>query len=109
MSDSANPLAGAMQQLWTRFLPQMEERVAVVSQAASAYAAGTLTTEQRAAAAAEAHKLAGVLGTFGLMQGTELAREAEGICSDADTSQAARTARLAEIAEQLRTMIAAAR
>ena len=38
---------------------------------------GSLTAEQREQASSAAHKLAGVLGTFGLDEGTNLAREAE--------------------------------
>ena len=45
--------------------------------AAEACASGTLTHAEQQQAAADAHKLAGVLGTFGLNEGTELAREAE--------------------------------
>ena len=51
-----------------------------------------------------AHKLAGVLGTFGLTKGTILAREAEMLYSgDADPASAPQ---LAEIAAQLQALIA---
>ncbi len=70
-------LAQALDGLWQRFLPQIRERVTILESAAAALGACTLTEEQREAALAAAHKLAGTLGTFGLMQGTVLARELE--------------------------------
>ena len=100
-------LKAALDHLWAQFLPQMDERVAVLESAASALGDGKLSETQREAAQAAAHKLAGVLGTFGLTKGTILAREAEMVCSgDADPASAAQ---LSEIAAQLRSMIAAPR
>ena len=56
----------------------MDERVAYsAKRRPKALANGTLTAPQQEQAGADAHKLAGVLGTFGLKEGTELAREAE--------------------------------
>jgi len=70
-------MAAALTRLWAKFLPEIESRVAILSEAASALAAGTLTPAQQQAALAAAHKLAGSLGTFGLHRGTELARQTE--------------------------------
>lgn len=70
-------MAEAMARLWAKFLPDIEQRVAVVEAAAKTAAAGTLSHAEREAAHAAAHKLAGSLGTFGLQRGTELARQAE--------------------------------
>jgi HPt (histidine-containing phosphotransfer) domain-containing protein len=64
-----------------------------------------LSTEQRAAANSAAHKLAGVLGTFGLTRGTVLAREAEMIYSGEPDTDAAAEAQLKMITAQLRTLI----
>lgn len=94
----------ALDRLWKQFLPQIEERVAALESAATALAGPGLSNEQQIAADAAAHKLAGVLGTFGLTQGTILAREAEMLYSgDAGPGSAAR---LAEIAAQLRALVA---
>jgi HPt (histidine-containing phosphotransfer) domain-containing protein len=71
------PMADALSRLWTKFLPEIEARVELIEIAAQALAAGSLPDEQRVAAHAAAHKLAGTLGTFGLHRGTDLAREAE--------------------------------
>ncbi|MGB7547995.1 MAG: Hpt domain-containing protein [Terracidiphilus sp.] len=100
-------LAEAMNRLWAQFLPQMEERVATLEAAAAALAERTLTAAWREQATSAAHKLAGVLGTFGLVEGTLLAREAEGFYSGAPAGDAAADGRPGEIASQLRAMLAA--
>lgn len=93
----------ALDQLWNQFLPQIEERVSILETASEALSAGGLSEEMRDAAHGAAHKLAGILGTFGLTKGTILAREAEMRYSgDVDPAVAAQ---LADIATQLRTMI----
>jgi HPt (histidine-containing phosphotransfer) domain-containing protein len=70
-------ISEALNRLWAKFLPEMENRVSILEIAALAHAEGCLTREQGEAAHAAAHKLAGTLGTFGLHRGTELARQAE--------------------------------
>ncbi len=67
----------ALDELWVRFLPEIEERVKLLAAAAAAAAQNKLAAPEREAAHAAAHNLAGVLGTFGLVRGTELARELE--------------------------------
>lgn len=103
MADPA-AITAIMQRMWTQFRPQMEERAAVLKSAAAAIAAGTVTEAERLAAEKTAHTLAGSLGTFGLLEGTTLAREAEALLA-AGVSDASRAARVAEIAEALHTMI----
>jgi HPt (histidine-containing phosphotransfer) domain-containing protein len=98
-------LAAAIHQMWEKFLPQMEERVAILESAGAALAEEQLTLEQRAAANAAAHKLAGVLGTFGLTKGTILAREAEIIYSGEPETDPDAAAHLHSITAQLRTLI----
>jgi HPt (histidine-containing phosphotransfer) domain-containing protein len=67
----------ALDQLWSRFRPEIEERVRVLAAAAASAAQAQLGAPECEAAHAAAHKLAGVLGTFGLARGTELARDLE--------------------------------
>jgi HPt (histidine-containing phosphotransfer) domain-containing protein len=98
-------LADALNRLWTQFLPQMEERVETLEAASAALASGTLSTGQRSQANSAAHKLAGVLGTFGSTKGTILAREAEILYSGGPETDPEAAARLAEIAAQLRTIL----
>jgi len=102
---SQRALAEAIDQMWAKFLPQMKERVAVLESADKALAAGTLSTEQRASANTAAHKLAGVLGTFGLTKGTILAREAEIIYSAEPETDPGVASQLKEISRRLRILI----
>jgi HPt (histidine-containing phosphotransfer) domain-containing protein len=98
-------LSQAMDGLWMRFLPEIKARVTVLEAAAKAVGEGKLTGKQREAAQAAAHKLAGVLGTFGLTRGTVLARELELTFARESSPGSGAGAKLAEIAAELRTMV----
>jgi HPt (histidine-containing phosphotransfer) domain-containing protein len=98
-------MAAAMDALWAKFLPQMEERLAVLDAANRALESGELGAAEREAAHAAAHKLAGSLGSFGLTRGTELAREAERIYAG-DDGLGATAGRLNLIVAELRRMVA---
>mgnify|MGYP001551399725 CR=1 FL=1 len=100
-------MSDALARLWAKFLPEILERVRVLENAGTALESGTLTEDERAGAAAAAHKLAGALGTFGLTEGTALAREAETAYSEDAAIDAAGAARLKGIALQLDAMIRA--
>jgi len=98
-----------MNRLWTKFQPQMVERVTTLKEAAESAAKGTLGADEQQMASSDAHKLAGVLGTFGLQQGTELAREAESLYAGTLNGSPAISARLMQIVEQLQTLISSRR
>jgi len=99
-------LTAALDRLWVQFLPQIEERVAILETAAQAVTVNQLSIEQHQGANAAAHKLAGVLGTFGLTRGTVLARELEMIYSSESGPDPSLGARLTESAVQLRAIVA---
>ena len=104
-ADAQSALSAALDRMWLAHLPELQERVNILQASAQALAAGPLPANQQQAAESAAHKLAGVLGTFGLTTGTVLARELEMIYSrqnepDADTAE-----RLATIAAELRSLI----
>lgn len=101
-----NELAEALNRMWTKFLPELEARIAVMEQANAALAAGALNVELRAKANGAAHKLAGVLGSFGLTKGTVLAQEAEILYSGEPDADPAYASRLKEIAAGLRAALA---
>ena len=106
MDSVAQPsMAEALDRMWARFLPQLEERVATLEAAAANFAANRLSADQRAAAIAAAHKLAGVLGVFGLARGTHLARELENLYSSKAAPEPALGARLASLAAELRALV----
>jgi HPt (histidine-containing phosphotransfer) domain-containing protein len=73
----SSSISEALARLWVKFLPEIDARTAVLEAATQALMGGSLSQEQREAAHQAAHKLAGVLGTFGLHRGTDLARQAE--------------------------------
>jgi len=104
-ADADAAFAQAMDVLWARFLPEIRERVVVLEEAARTTAARKLTGKQREASQAAAHKLAGVLGTFGLTRGTVLARELELAFARASPPHPDASARLAEATAELRAMI----
>ena len=98
-------LSGAIEGLWRRFLPEIRERVAVLEAAAQSVADRKLAARQREAAQSAAHKLAGVLGTFGLTRGTVLARELELTYARESSPPPSAAAGLAQTAAELRAMI----
>ena len=109
MADASDAFAQAMNRLWAKHLPQMQDRVATLKKAAESLAHGTLSGTEQHQAGADAHKLAGVLGTFGLTEGTELAREAEALYGASLDENPQAPSRLNEIAERLQVMIASRR
>ncbi len=64
-------------QVWQRFKERVGEQVAVLEQAVTALRQQELDQDLRQKARREAHTLAGSLGTFGLPEGSRLARKIE--------------------------------
>jgi PleD family two-component response regulator/HPt (histidine-containing phosphotransfer) domain-containing protein len=73
----SDQVPAALAPLWERARPNMVSRVQVLKEALGELERGGLTQQTREAATREAHKLAGSLGTYGLMSGSKLAREIE--------------------------------
>jgi HPt (histidine-containing phosphotransfer) domain-containing protein len=73
----AEALRVALDAVWERSYPSILERVRRVEDAVTALDGGTSADERLALGRAEAHKLAGLLGTFELHRGSELARSLE--------------------------------
>jgi HPt (histidine-containing phosphotransfer) domain-containing protein len=105
MEPGSPDLSAALERLWARFLPEIRERVSVLENASATLATGALTPQERDSAHAMAHKLAGVLGTFNLARGTELAREAELIYGREDGPDPASAPRLGAISAELRSLV----
>jgi HPt (histidine-containing phosphotransfer) domain-containing protein len=70
-------LRPAFAAIWAESRPNILNRVAVLQAVIGELQAGAIGPERRREAEFEAHKLAGSVGTFGLMEGSRLAREAE--------------------------------
>ena len=74
---SNDQMQAVLADIWSKSLPLLKERVRVLEQAVDALADGSLAGPLRAQAGEEAHKLAGLLGTFGYPEGTDAARMLE--------------------------------
>ena len=98
-------LAAALDRLWTKFLPEIRERVSTIELAVRSLSEGGLDTERQHAAGSAAHKLAGVLGTFHLERGTELARELELIFLGAEAPCPDSAPHLAAMVADLRSVV----
>jgi len=76
-ADPQAQLSAALAEVWTQSKELMLQRVRLLEDAAGALLEGALEPDLRVDAEREAHKLAGSLGTFGLSEGTRLAKEIE--------------------------------
>lgn len=106
MGSQSNPLAEAMKRLWATHLPELEARVAVLERCARVLRSNDDPSSSLQDAASAAHKLAGVLGTFDLQRGTEIARKAELACGNFNGDKDTLAQNLSETVEELRTMLA---
>jgi HPt (histidine-containing phosphotransfer) domain-containing protein len=70
--------------IWRRNTPLMQQRLALLDEAAAAALARALSEDLRRQAANEAHNLAGSLGMFGYPRGTDIAREIELLLETSD-------------------------
>lgn len=85
----AEKMAKMVALLWQKNKPTIAERVTLLRESyTQLVSTGSLDKEQQMAAASAAHKLAGVLGTFGFPQGTEAARNLELLLGSGELSQA---------------------
>jgi HPt (histidine-containing phosphotransfer) domain-containing protein len=78
-SSQAEKLQEMLQAMWITSRPAILERFLTIRDAQKMLASGSLDEDARKNAESAAHKLAGVLGTFGLPQGTKLASQAEAL------------------------------
>jgi len=83
-------VAAGLNEIWQRTRPALLARVASVEQATLA----TATEAEIESGRTDSHRLAGVLGTFGLDRGTELARELERSLDEPSARVATDTRRL---------------
>ncbi|MBD2295577.1 response regulator [Anabaena sphaerica FACHB-251] len=103
----------AIGEIWRRFRGRIEEQVSIIEQAAQQVLNPVLSPELRtdksalalSQAAAQAHTLAGSLGTFGLASGSELARKIEKLLKSAKTLTATDTTNLQNWVKLLRQEI----
>ena len=91
--------------LWRQSKKTVKERVAILQEAKALWTENKLDEPARLRAVDSAHKLAGVLGTFGLPRGSELAREAEGVFEQATLNDQVKFERLCSTLDELLRLI----
>jgi HPt (histidine-containing phosphotransfer) domain-containing protein len=103
--ETAAKLHDLLATLWCRSQETIAERLAVVRASYQSLQKNAADRAARRSGADAAHKLAGILGTFGLPAGTELARQTE-IALEADAPlTTAQLAGMGEVIQQLASMI----
>lgn len=91
--------------LWERSRHTVAERAQLLQNAGELWHNDRLDAATKLRAVDSAHKLAGVLGTFGLPRGTDLAREAEGLFGQSTTPGRAEIERLQLLLAELARLI----
>lgn len=91
--------------LWDRSRHTVAERAALLQTAGELWNKNRLDPATQRRAVDSAHKLAGVLGTFGLPRGTVLAREAECLFGQATPPDQEEIARLQVLLAELAMLI----
>jgi len=79
MSDPAAAIASKLSELWKVSRPVILDRMAALRAAHAALSANLADAQARREGREVAHKLAGVLGTFGLAQGSVIASSIENL------------------------------
>lgn len=105
--DPAAAIAARLAQLWRTSRPTILERLAVLQSAQAALVANAAAVAARSEAREAAHKLSGVLGVFGMPQGSELAHNLEERLKSSDPLTAADLMAMAGEIESLDAIIAA--
>ncbi len=101
---TARNLQAMLGQIWKKNEATILERLEALRAAHRQLLAGSMDSDCERQALAAAHKLAGVLGTFGLARGSELARAAESVLQQGTPDQgAALGAILDELAPLIRS------
>jgi HPt (histidine-containing phosphotransfer) domain-containing protein len=107
MTDPAALIAARLAQLWLTSRPTILERVAVLRASLDALRKNPEDADARSQGREAAHKLSGVLGVFGLPQGSEIAASLEHILKSSEPLTLADVPTIAEQVQALAAVIAA--
>lgn len=99
-------LEAMLRGMWKSSHATILERIETLRVAQAALAAGSLDDAARKNAESAAHKLAGILGTFGLPQGTQLASQIEALLASPSPLSVDQTRDFALWLDQLESVIA---
>ena len=103
--DREHELTQRILKLWERYKPLCLERLGVIEEARTAASSTTLNDEARGKAESAAHKLAGVLGSIGLPEGSKIASEIEALLQPGGTLAPGQLLRLSELVTNLRSQL----
>jgi Hpt domain-containing protein len=104
-SDGHDALSAGLMVIWEEKRGIVLTRVSTIESAACGARCGSLTSATRRVGEYDAHKLAGLLGTFGFPAASELALEAEQLLRGEGTLSRESALRLLEIAVELRRQL----
>jgi len=102
---TADKLNRQLDDLWAKFLPQVQSRIETIQLAIDAIQQNRLNHEIQVAAKEAAHKLAGSLGTFGLHSGSDAAAEIQELLSEKAALGRVELGRIQKLVEWLRQEI----
>jgi len=91
--------------VWNKYRDKILAQVVVIETAAQALTSAQLSSVDRQCAQQEAHKLAGSLGIFGFMAGSQLAQELEALLQPEVTLTAVQVQHIDKMAASLRQML----
>jgi HPt (histidine-containing phosphotransfer) domain-containing protein len=100
-----NELTQRILKLWERYKQLCMERLSVIEEARTAATSSGLDDEVRGRAESAAHKLAGVLGSIGLPEGSKIASEIEALLQPGNTLAPRQLLRLSELVTALRSQL----
>lgn len=106
MSDPATKIADRIEAIWRASRPTVLERVGILQNAHRFLTANPEDTAARESGREAAHKLAGILGVFGLPRGSELASAIEAYLKSADALTPGALTALGSLIEELDQVIA---
>ena len=106
MSDPTAILAERLAEMWRRSRPSVLERVDILRAVYEQLGIDAQNMEAQQRGREAAHKLAGILGVFGLSEGGEIASEIEGLLKSAMPLTAGDLAEFGTQLARLETLIA---
>jgi HPt (histidine-containing phosphotransfer) domain-containing protein len=104
--DPAAKIAARLTELWRTSRPTVLERMAVLQATFDSLSASPANREARTQARDAAHKLSGVLGVFGLPQGSQIASAIEDLLTGGEPLTTANLSALRRRITDLDTVIA---
>jgi HPt (histidine-containing phosphotransfer) domain-containing protein len=107
MSDATARMAAKLQALWESSKASIVGRFEALHAAQARLTVDPLDAEARQKGHDEAHKLAGVLGVFGMPQGSEMAAQIEALLDDAGPLDRQHLEALSRLTDLLGAVIAA--